>query len=131
MMKNSDLKALSVKQNLETAIIIVVILVITGILTDHKVFYFLSVFSALIAILFPVFFHPAAILWFGLAKKLGTITSYLLLGIIFYLIVTPVALIRRLAGKDKLNLKKFKTGRKSVFIKRNHKYESSDMIHTY
>ena len=130
-MKSSDFKNVGEKQNLETAIVIGAILVITGIIKGQKVFYYLSVFSGLIAILFPVLFKPVAILWFGLAKKLGTFTSYILLGIIFYLIVTPVALIRRLAGKDKLNLKKFKKGRETVFIARYHKYESSDMIRTY
>ena len=74
---------------------------------------------------------PVAVVWFGLAKKMGSITSWLLLGLIFYLIVKPVGVVRRLSGKDRLYLKKFKKNKESVFIERYHKYDSSDMIHLF
>ena len=49
---------------------------------------------------------PLNKLWFkfGLLKK-GKVVSPLIMGIIFFLVVTPTAFIMRIIGKDLLNLK--------------------------
>ena len=43
--------------------------------------------------------------WFKFGFFLGKIISPLIMGIIFFIIVTPIGLIMRLFGKDVLNLK--------------------------
>ena len=43
--------------------------------------------------------------WMGVVFGVGTVLSYLMLAIIFYLIVTPTGLIFRLVGRDPLNRK--------------------------
>ena len=43
--------------------------------------------------------------WFKLGLLLGKVISPLIMGIIFFLVVTPTALIMRIIGKDLLNLK--------------------------
>ena len=48
---------------------------------------------------------PGYWLWMGIAFVMGNIMSRLLLGIFFYLIITPMGLARRI-GADKLCLKK-------------------------
>jgi len=45
------------------------------------------------------------IAWMGLAFGLGLIVSSILLTVFFYLVITPIGLIARLAGKDFLSLK--------------------------
>ena len=45
------------------------------------------------------------IAWMGLAFALGLIVSSILLTLFFYLVITPIGLIARLAGKDFLSLK--------------------------
>jgi len=48
---------------------------------------------------------PLNKLWFKFGILLGKIISPIIMGIIFFLIVTPIGLIMRLLGKDVLNLK--------------------------
>ena len=49
---------------------------------------------------------PLNKLWFKFGLLLGKIISPLIMGIIFFLVVTPIGLIMRMLGKDLLNLKK-------------------------
>ena len=44
-------------------------------------------------------------LWFKFGLFLGKIVSPIIMGIIFFLVVTPIGLLMRLLGKDVLNLK--------------------------
>ena len=48
---------------------------------------------------------PLNKIWFKFGLILGKIVSPVIMGIIFFLVVTPTALIMRLVGKDLLNLK--------------------------
>ena len=48
---------------------------------------------------------PLNKLWFKFGIFLGKIISPIIMGIIFFLVVTPIGLIMRLIGKDILNLK--------------------------
>ena len=48
---------------------------------------------------------PLNRLWFKFGIFLGKIISPIIMGIIFFLVVTPIGLIMRLIGKDVLNLK--------------------------
>ena len=48
---------------------------------------------------------PLNKLWFKFGIFLGKIISPLIMGVIFFLVVTPIGLIMRLLGKDVLNLK--------------------------
>lgn len=63
-----------------------------------------SVF-ALIAVLKPVLLARLNRLWTKLGILLGKVVSPIALGILFYGVLTPVALIMRLARKDPLRLK--------------------------
>jgi hypothetical protein len=45
-------------------------------------------------------------IWHKLGDLLGKITSPIILGIIFYILITPTAIITRLFGRDQLRLKK-------------------------
>ena len=60
---------------------------------------------------------PLNKLWFRFGIFLGKIISPLIMGIIFFLVVTPVGLIMRILRKDVLNLKYNKN--KSYWIEKN------------
>ena len=49
--------------------------------------------------------NPLNKLWFNFGIFLGKIMSPVIMGIIFFLVVTPIGLLMRLFGKDILNLK--------------------------
>jgi len=76
---------------------------------------------AFIFLFFAIFLPKALILpnklWFKLGSFLGAIVSPIIMGMIFFLTVTPTGMIMRLLGKDILNQKINKTI-KSYWIKR-------------
>ena len=45
-------------------------------------------------------------IWLKLGDLLGKITSPIILGIIFYILITPLSIITRFFGRDQLRLKK-------------------------
>ena len=49
---------------------------------------------------------PLNKLWFKFGMFLGNFIAPIVMGIVFFLVVTPTGLIMRLLGKDLLNLKK-------------------------
>ena len=57
-------------------------------------------------------------LWFKFGIFLGKIISPLIMGIIFFFVVTPIGLIMRLIGKDVLNLK-YNNKNKSYWIEKS------------
>ena len=72
----------------------------------------IRIWSAIISFIFLVLgFLNSSILtplnkvWFKFGILLGKIISPLIMGIIFFLVVTPIGLIMRILGKDVLNLK--------------------------
>ena len=75
----------------------------------------------LIFLFFGIFLPKVLILpnklWFKLGSFLGAIVSPIIMGMIFFLTVTPTGMIMRLLGKDILNQKINKTI-KSYWIKR-------------
>ena len=60
---------------------------------------------------------PLNKIWFKFGILLGKIVSPLIMGAIFFLVVTPIGIILRLMGKDVLNLKYNKN--KSYWIENN------------
>tara|TARA_Y100000816_G_scaffold225242_1_gene170204 strand:- start:794 stop:1177 length:384 start_codon:yes stop_codon:yes gene_type:complete len=72
----------------------------------------LRIWSLIIAIIFFILglinskvLTPLNKLWSKFGLLLGRIVSPVIMGIIFFLVVTPIALIMRIIGKDLLNLK--------------------------
>ena len=76
---------------------------------------------AFIFLFFGIFFPKILIvpnkLWFKLGLLLGAIVAPIVMGLIFFLTVTPIGIIMRLFGKDVINQKIKKTA-KSYWIKR-------------
>tara|TARA_B100000686_G_C16768304_1_gene963316 strand:- start:2128 stop:2511 length:384 start_codon:yes stop_codon:yes gene_type:complete len=73
----------------------------------------LRVWSLVISIIFLAlglinskFLTPLNKLWFRFGLLLGSIVSPLVMGLIFFLVVTPTSIFMRILRKDILNLKK-------------------------
>lgn len=66
----------------------------------------LSGLIALITIIAPKLLAPFNRLWFQLGQLMGRIVSPIVLGAIFFLLLTPVAVVTRLFGRDELRLKR-------------------------
>ena len=75
----------------------------------------LRVWSLIISIIFLILgclnssiLTPLNKLWFKFGMLLGNIVSPIIMGVVFFLVVTPTSFLVRLFGKDVLNLKKNK-----------------------
>ena len=64
-----------------------------------------SIIFLILGLLNSKFLNPLNKLWFKFGIVLGKIISPLIMGIIFFLVVTPTGLIMRLLRKDVLKLK--------------------------
>ena len=64
-----------------------------------------SIIFLVLGILNSSLLSPLNKLWFKFGILLGKIISPIIMGIIYFLVVTPIGLIMRLLGKDVLNLK--------------------------
>lgn len=60
----------------------------------------------LIALIRPVLLAPVNILWMKFGLLLNKIMSPLIIGLLFFIVLTPVAVVMRLSGKDSLGLKR-------------------------
>ena len=101
-----------------------VVLSIIGLLPllrSHTPFYWsLGIAAVFLAAAFyaPKILAPLNRLWFRFGLLLHTIISPLIMGMLFYLAVTPTGLILRLFGKDLLRLK-FDLKAGSYWVKRD------------
>jgi len=80
---------------------------------------------------YPAALKPLGRVWFGFSHLLGTVVSKVILTLVFYLIVTPVGLIRRILGADPMKNKLWKNGDDSVLVTRDHLYSSEDIQKPY
>ena len=77
----------------------------------------ISLIFLILGILEAKILTPLNNLWFKFGIFLGKIISPLIMGIIFFLVVTPIGIIMRIFGKDVLNLKYNKN--QSYWIEKN------------
>lgn len=91
--------------------------------TINVFFLVISIIFFMITIIRPQLFYFLNKIWFKFGILLGKIVSPLVMGIIFYLTVTPTGIIMRLLGKDLLK-KKLEIKEKTYWVKKN-KYSGS------
>src|SRR5512143_3982988 len=103
------------KENVESALALIAVLLIASVLTHSMIIVEVSIGLIFLALIAPAVFYPFSFLWLNLSHVLGRVTSFILLTVIFLIIVTPVGVIRRLLGKDRLRLAQFKKSTLSVF----------------
>ena len=65
----------------------------------------ISLIFLILGILNSKILSPLNKVWFKFGILLGKVISPIIMGIIFFLVVTPIGFIMRLLGKDLLNLK--------------------------
>jgi hypothetical protein len=129
--KKSFVGNISKEQAKDAGMAVVLILLLLGIFLKQRVFYPYAAAALAVNMILPGIYKPFAVIWFGIANFLGTIMSKVLLTIVYILLVVPIGLLRRLLGKDSLQLKKFKKNGSSVFRERDHLFQSTDIENPY
>jgi len=118
-------------QTKDTGMAFVLICLIVGLLWKKEQLIPVALAFLILNMIWPNAYRPAAKIWIGFSHVLGTIISRILLTILFFVLVTPVGLFRKLKGADSLQLKKWNKKNNSVFEFRNHTYSAKDIEHPY
>ena len=83
----------------------------------------ISVIFLILGLLNSIYLTPLNKLWFKFGILLGQIISPIVMGIVFFIVVTPIALFMKILNKDILNLNK--NNKKTYWIE--YKNKSSKM----
>ena len=119
------------KQHAESGLALIIILLLVSLFVHSSSLVQITIGLLILDMTVPVVFYPFTILWLNLSHVLGRIISFIILTLIFLLVVTPTALVRRLIGKDRLFLSEFKKSSSSVFHERNHRFVKEDSLHPF
>jgi len=76
----------------------------------------ISLIFLILGLLNSIILTPLNKLWFKFGIFLGKIISPIIMGLIFFIVVTPIGLLMRILGKDVINLKF--NNNKSYWIKK-------------
>ena len=113
---------ISSNRNFGLVFFIVFLIVSTWPLTNEEP---VRIWSAIISSVFLVLglmnsqlLNPLNKLWFKFGMILGAIVSPVVMGVVFFLVVTPIGLIMKIMGKDLLN-KKYDKKKRTYWLKRD------------
>ena len=124
-------KELTSRQCSEFGLVAVAVTAILAWYLKSDLYIIAVIILSLVTLLAPILFYPFAAVWYALGHILNYCSSRLLLTVIFFVVVVPVAFIRRISGKDSLKLRQFKKEKGSVLVVRDHLYSKEDLRHTF
>ena len=90
----------------KTQLVIVVGLLLIAAIFDSEYIAYVSLIVGLISLIIPPAGHGIVWAWYKLAEILSKIVNPIVLGLLYFLFITPIALLFRLFGNDPLSLKK-------------------------
>jgi hypothetical protein len=118
-------------QSRDTGMAMVLLFLIVAATRKREVYLFVGIALQILNMTVPRIYRPVAVIWLGLSDLMGMVVSKILLSIVFFVVVTPIGILRRLAGKDSLKLRAFKGSADSVMLERNHTFIGKDLERPY
>ena len=131
MPQNQDQKSQAMHRAKDTGMALTLVCLIVALAWDKRFMYFAAMAVLLATMIRPGLMTPAAKVWFGLADLLNMVMPKVILTLVFYLVVTPVGLLRRAMKKDPMKLAAFKLGDESAFTVIDKKYQPEDLKRPY
>ena len=130
MMKFS-MRNITKDQSRDTGMAMVLLLLILCFRLKREWILLAAIALHVVNMIVPRIYAPIAVVWLGFSQLLGTVMSKILLSILFFGVVTPIGILRRLFGKDSLKLRAFKVSEESVMSVRNHMFVGRDIEKPY
>ena len=124
-------KKVNPEQARETGLALTFLALLIAWFTDSRLALLAGLLLQLMVMLRPLLFAPLTAPWLAFARHLGVVSNGLLLGVVFYCLVTPVGLLRRFFGADPLRLRQWRQGDVSVFRCREHRFCPEDLENPY
>lgn len=125
------MKTSPLHQAKDTAFAIVLVLLLVGYFWSMPRFNVAAMIVLFVSMVWPGLFGPAARVWFGFSHIAGAVVSKVILTVIFLVVATPIGLLRRLLGKDSMQMGAWKGGTSSVFVERDKTFSASDLETPY
>jgi len=113
-------------RSLETLAVLSAACLVLGWLFDARAFGAAALVLLLIALFCKRLAARLSRAWLGFAAGLGALNSRILLTLVYFLVLTPVAFLYRIVHGDVLDLKPGARGR-SHWKPRNHDFEARDL----
>lgn len=114
------------RRSLETLAVLSAACLAAGMVSDVRAFSAAALFLLLIALFCKRLAARVSRAWLGLAAALGALNARVLLTLVYYLVLTPVAFVYRIAHGDVLDLEPVARGR-SHWKPRDHDFEARDL----
>jgi uncharacterized membrane protein YgdD (TMEM256/DUF423 family) len=118
-------------QSRDTGMAMVLLFLIVAASRKQEGYLFVAMALHVVNMTLPQVYKPIAVFWLGLSDLLGSVVSRILLSIVFFGVVTPIGIFRRLLGRDSLKLRAFKASKESVMLERNHTFVGRDIETPY
>lgn len=124
-------KKISMKYVKDTGMLLVLIFIVLGLIYDKKILFQLATIFILLDMTIPKVFTITAIIMMKFTEAMGTIVSRVILTLIWFLVVSPVALIRRYLHMNTMLCKSSINKGESVFVVRSGIVDRSDLTAPY
>ena len=108
----------------ETSLVLTTGFLMIFIITKNELFLYISLGLGITGIFIKPIAKYIAVAWFKLADILSYVTSKIILGILFFIVLYPVSILYKLSNNDRLRLKRPET---SNWVERNHTFSASDI----
>lgn len=110
------------------------LVIVTGLVVLYFVFkspwwLYAAAAVGLLSIAVPVVGDLIVKAWFKVAEILGNINGKIILSVMFFVFLWPIALLYRLSSKNPLTIKR--TNDSSFYTERNHQYTKDDLEQTW
>ena len=115
----------------DTGMALALLACLIWLIAPHKWLITAAIICLIISMTVPAIFKPFAVVWFGLSVILGAVMSRVILSVVFFAVITPIGLIRRMFGLDSLMIRQWNKSSASAFKNRNHTFTVADIKAPY
>ena len=113
------------KKDLETVLVLSLVCVVLYLIFDREFFVFGAMVLLIVGLVFKKITSKISDLWLGFSEIIGKFNTKIILSVIYYCVLTPVAFVYRIFHKDHLNLLK-NPSKSSYFISRDKTFIADD-----
>ena len=113
----------------DTGLVWALLFLVLGI-TYGKIFFIISIALLLASILVSRALYPLAFVWLKFAEALNLIIPKIFFGIIFFVIIFPIGVFRRITKGDALLIVSWREV-KTALVERNHIFSKKDLEAPY
>lgn len=119
------MQPLNREKQLETMLTIALGLFVVYWTTKNKHFFQAALLVGIIGLFFKSATQHISAAWMKLGEAMGAVSSRIILSIIYFLFLFPIAVVYRLSRKDELQLRK--TSGSTYFISHQMRYTAKDL----